>query len=224
MGVLEAVGKNRHTHWRTRELLARYVELELNGYDAAAIYPDVALHLRQCEICRNALADMLSTLGDEDHAISPGQAPVQDLSFLGKGIHRYHHTVRPSSTCSSFGIYISLPLASIRMAQTNAPNLATRSARELATQLRKQLLLYDTIQLGEDAIQIMLTLCGGASPGSHSVIGELSSKIPLSSVKACLHAGARTYFSIVQGDRLYFDDVIFDENVDRVIFALETVE
>jgi hypothetical protein len=34
------------------ELIARYVELELAGKDAAAAYPGLAAHLRGCAACR----------------------------------------------------------------------------------------------------------------------------------------------------------------------------
>jgi hypothetical protein len=56
-------------HWLTQELLARYSELVRSHIDASEIYPSVAAHLQQCDICRAVLEDLLAAPSEDE---SPG--------------------------------------------------------------------------------------------------------------------------------------------------------
>jgi hypothetical protein len=53
-------------HWLTQELLARYSELERAHIDASEIYPNVAAHLQQCDICKAVLEDLLAATSEDE--------------------------------------------------------------------------------------------------------------------------------------------------------------
>lgn len=44
------------------EVLDRYAEAVLRGEDASSMYPEVAIHLRQCDACREDTEGFLAAL------------------------------------------------------------------------------------------------------------------------------------------------------------------
>jgi hypothetical protein len=66
------------------ELLSAYIEAELDGENAASLYPAVAEHLSTCEECSEEYADLKSILVAERDGtlVDPPTQPQFDLSFL----------------------------------------------------------------------------------------------------------------------------------------------
>ena len=73
-------------HERTLELLAGYVLLALEGEDAVEADRLLSDHVPACLVCRNALAEMRSTVGDLALVAPPVSAPDLVLARIRHGI------------------------------------------------------------------------------------------------------------------------------------------
>lgn len=89
-----------------------------------------------------------------------------------------------------------------------------------AIQSGGRLLLYDTILLGGEYVQVLLTLKNAQTPEQYIVDGQIEGKLP-SSVTARLSVGNVIYRSEVQGGKLQFRNVTLDGNIEHIILTLE---
>lgn len=206
-------------HRKIQELLPRYLEVLLRGDDVAAMYPAIASHLESCEECRAILMDVLACWGDEVQ--EEGQATVNDLPFLHP--EQVYHLIRPGSTVASFSIHIVLTGAFL---QARSPVAPDRPARRGFGPIQPggRLLLYDTLIVGGEPIQVMLMLHNGSAPDLYRVTGELSAVLLPPNLWARLQVGERTYYTRVQDEKLEFEDVAFGDVPERIVLTLEVRE
>lgn len=77
-------GSVNHECVECGDLLTAYIEAELDGADAASLYPSVAAHLNTCAECSQEYADLKPILMAERAGtlVEPPTQPQFDLSFL----------------------------------------------------------------------------------------------------------------------------------------------
>jgi hypothetical protein len=205
-------------HQQANELLARYAHILQTGRDAAAMYPDVARHLGQCPICQAILEDMLS-MSDADAPHSTVTA--NELPFV-KQPQFAKHMARPGSTDTSFSLRIALPLADGLFGESLSAHFASQTVRSLdAMQPGGRLLFYDTVPMGKQQVQIMLTLHRYSTDGQYVIVGELVAEELPTVLKMTAQIGAETYEAEACDGKVVFENVLFEEEVKHIMITLE---
>jgi hypothetical protein len=216
----QRTAEHNHEHWYVHELLARYAEIERSSGNAAQTYPEVAAHLSRCESCRAALSDMMA---DDAGGVMLRRITADDLLFLRRP-NLAHHAVGPGSGGPSFSIHIALPSLDLHGGPA-IPGVVARSGVERGfgpTQPGGRLLLFDTVSVEGEDIQVMLTLHSGAIPDRYTIVGDLVGESLPPLLKARLHVGDEVYFSEVEGGLVQFEDVAFVEDAESVMITFET--
>ncbi|MBN1431022.1 MAG: hypothetical protein JXB07_21815 [Anaerolineae bacterium] len=191
---------NTEAHWLTQELLARYSDLERAGVDASQIYPNVAEHLKQCEICRAVLEELVS-------ACPECQPPNRE------GEHQ--------EAQSAARVQLVIPLTGMLDSQ-QADMSFWASQRSTAFRSGGRLLYYDTVPLSTQQLVVKFTLYLAEKPGHYLFEGELyGSNLP-TTLGACLYisSGVCYYANNIRQDKLTFEDIPLDESVESVEIIL----
>jgi len=204
--------RSSQEHWRALELLTRYAELLAGGQDAARLYPEVAAHLKQCTLCRCALLDLLAM--SEQESAAAAQAPIHAPWFI-ESEHETGKSTRPGSTLGAFNVLINAPLRFME------PSTGTPRGIDAAG-VDGRLLLMDAISIGDATFHVMLTLHEQA--GVFNVQGIIAGATRLENANARLFLGDRTYFSVVDNDRLLFENVTIEPDDPRIALELFTQE
>ncbi len=206
-------------HQQVSELLDRYAHILQTGGDAAAMYPHVARHLKHCRACQTILEDMLtvSEAGDESYST----VAADDLLFV-KQPQLAKHMARPGSTDSSFSLRIALPLADGLFGESLSARFAPQPTRSLdAIQPGGRLLFYDTVPMGTQHVQIMLTLHCCSNAGQYVIVGELAAEELPPVLVVTAQIGAETYEAEAHDGKVVFEDVSFSEGVKHIMIILE---
>jgi hypothetical protein len=205
-------------HQQAGELLARYAYIVQTGGDAAIMYPDVAHHLEQCPTCRAILEDMLSA---SDADIPHNTVTANELLFIRRP-NFAKHMARPGSTDTSFSLRIALPLADGLFGESLSAHFASQTVRSLdAMQPSGRLLFYDSVPMGKQQVQIMLTLHRGSTAGQYVIVGELAAEDLPPALKVTIQIGSETYQADVVDGKVVFENVLFDEEVKHIMIILE---
>jgi hypothetical protein len=125
--------------------------------------------------------------------------------------------VRPESTVESFEIRIVIPVGDVL---TRYSDEGMRGLSPL--QEGGRLLLYDSVMLGNQMIEIMLTLHQGAKETLFRIVGELSGMVLPSRIHACLDVDKECYEAEVQNGRVEFPDVSLSDQVHSISVRLNT--
>ena len=123
--------------------------------------------------------------------------------------------VRPQSTVESFEIRI---VVSIEDVLTRYTDEGMRGLSPL--QEGGRLLLYDSVMLGNQMIEIMLTLHQGARETLFRIVGELSGMVLPSRIHACLDVDKECYEADVEHGRVEFPDVSLSDRVHSISLRL----
>jgi hypothetical protein len=153
---------------------------------------------------------------------SSGVQP-DDLPFL-QSPDAAQEIIRPGSDANSFGIHISLPLAQVLELLSEEPKDSRGRLRGYAPlQPSGRLLLYDDIPLGDDHLQVLLTVePSGDDADQFAIVGELSGdKLP-PFVKARLYIGDNVYVAEAHNGVVRFERVTLDAAAERITLTLET--
>ena len=190
---------NSEAHWLTQELLARYSELVRAGVDASQIYPNVAEHLKQCEICQVVLEDLVAIHPEEE---APGQEDnPQDLQTTAR-------------------IRLVVPLAGMLDTQ-QADTSFWASQRATSVRAGGKLVFYDTVPLSTQQIVVKFMLYLGEKPGRYLFVGELYGSDLPTTIGACLYVNSSTcYYANVNQDKLNFENIPIDESAESVEIIL----
>ncbi len=126
------------------------------------------------------------------------------------------YIVQPDSVISSFSLQVIIPLV-------GPPSL--RGKRGIApVQAGGRLLLYDTVPLGKDRIQVILTLHADKDETCHRVIGQLAGRSLPQAIKACLRVGERSYETEARNGRFEIPNITFDDGVQELSFSMMTLD
>lgn len=180
------------------------------------MYPQVAAHLRQCGICRAVLQDLM--LSAHDGEALPRRVTAHDLPFL-RSAREAGHEKEQGKVPSPFYVRVTLPIS-------GAFDLQRETMRgSNPIQIGGRLLFYDTfLDKGEQAIA-MFVLYQATSPGHYLIAGRLSGAAIPPLLKACLQVEDDVrYYADVHKGRLYFEDVILNEDTEQVEVTLTAPE
>jgi hypothetical protein len=125
--------------------------------------------------------------------------------------------VYPESTAESFEIRIVVPVADILTCYSDDGERGLSPLQEGG-----RLLLYDSIMLGNQMIEIMLTLHRGAKESLFRIVGELSGMVLPMRILACLDVDQECYEAEVKGGRVEFPDVSLSDRVHSISVRLTT--
>jgi hypothetical protein len=125
--------------------------------------------------------------------------------------------VRPESTAEAFEIQITIPIADVLTRYTDEGLRGLSPLQEGG-----RLLLYDSIMLGNQMIEIMLTLHRGAKESLFRIVGELSGMFLPSRIWACLDVDKDCYEAEVQNGRVEFSDIPLSDRVHSISVRLNT--
>jgi len=129
--------------------------------------------------------------------------------------------VHKRSTPTSFRIEIVLPIDNILHPPVHK---GARSAAGSVSPFPEggRLLLYDTIAVGTELVQVMLTLHQDAEEGVFHIIGELWGKLVPDRLRACLSIDDIAYEAEVRDGKVMFDSVTFADKVEQISMILMT--
>lgn len=201
-------------HWLTQELLARYSELLRAHIDASQIYPNVAAHLEQCEICRVVLEDLMA-IGPEGESSDREDSSLQQAALSEHENSRQDIQASPSQTrlVVSLAEALDFQQAGISFWNARRPTPARSGGR---------LLFYDAIPLGPQQIVAKFTLYLTETPGRYLLAGELSGSDLSPMLSAYLYVdGEICYNTDVREGKLDFEDIPLDESVERIEIVLQ---
>jgi hypothetical protein len=125
--------------------------------------------------------------------------------------------VRPESTAESFEIQIAVPIADVLTRYSDEGERGLSPLQEGG-----RLLLYDSIMLGNQMIEIMLTLHRVAKESLFRIVGELSGVVLPKRILACLDIDQECYEAEVKGGRVEFPDVSLSDQVHFISVRLTT--
>lgn len=204
-------------HWQIRNLLARYAEKELATGDAASMYPEIAQHLDHCQSCREVVEDLLAFSQDQHY--EPGSLKAADLPFV-KNPTDFLPSVRPASTPDDFGLQLIVPFQALDSQGSTAPTRFKDSLDFI--QPGGRMLWVGTFDIEGKKIQVLLTLHNGAKENQYRVVAEVTGAIPPAGITGQLYVGDQVYFSGLTQGSLAFDDVDFNQDIERFSLTLET--
>jgi hypothetical protein len=125
--------------------------------------------------------------------------------------------VRPESTAETFEIQITIPIADVLTRYTDEGERGLSPLQEGG-----RLLLYDSIRLGNQMIEIMLTLHRGARESLFRIVGELSGMLLPPRIRASLDVDQESYEAEVNNGRVEFPDVSLSDRVHSISVRLAT--
>jgi hypothetical protein len=136
------------------------------------------------------------------------------MNILGQEVQI---VVYPESTAESFEIRIVVPVADVLTRYSDDGERGLSPLQEGG-----RLLLYDSIMLGNQMIEIMLTLHRGAKESLFRIVGVLSGMVLPKRILACLDVDQECYEAEVKGGRVEFPDVSLSDRVHSISVRLTT--
>jgi hypothetical protein len=125
--------------------------------------------------------------------------------------------VQAGSTKEVFDIELVIPVAGF------LTQYADEGLRGLSPiQEGGRLLLYDSIRLGNEMVEIMLTLHQGARESLFRIVGELSGLLLSTHIRACLEVDHERYEAEVENGRVEFSDIPLSGDVSSISVRLTT--
>jgi len=195
-------GQLQNIHERTQDLLSRYVEVQQASGDAAGMYPDIAAHLQDCQLCRELYADLASTVEPVGGQLIVGSQTRADVT--GRRLPSVPQT--PVDMLSREEIILRVGHA--------------LTAMEQAEPAAGCLLFYDTLHVGKLNLVATFTLHRCDQAGLYRIEGMISPEQPAVRYKAVLWhmSGARE--ARIDGSHLMFDEISIDPETSRMIVTL----
>lgn len=182
------------------DLLPRYASLLKEGKDAPSMYPAVASHLERCFDCREVLASLLAPSGPVEKFNRESSAPL----FFDPSMH-------PSASPPFFSDGLD--------SDDDDHQEAMRGFS--AIQSGGRLLMQKTLALGDQSVDVVLTLHPGSETGMYRIAGEIYAEDQLPRTTACLTIGHDQYTSQVQDRELTFADVKLHDSSPRLDLSFE---
>jgi hypothetical protein len=181
-------------HWQTEDLLPRYADLLKAGKDAAAVYPEAAVHLRQCPICRNTLTDILAPPQTELRPVNvkPSDVPAIRLASDQLGNQR-----RQTWSYQIQVLMFSMPDPGI---------VRSSSALEQDISTNYSLLYYGEIEILGSQYLAMFTF-KGVTKQIGRIIGELAGVNPVPAVAVDLSMPGFISTTTSRNGKIIFDDI-----------------
>lgn len=192
----------QNIHERTQDLLSRYVEIEQTSGNAAAMYPDIAIHLEECRLCRGLHADL--SAAPDLAAVWPALNPqVREL-------HRGDYLPAVPQTPVDM---LSREEIILRVGQALA-------AMEESEPAAGHLLFYDALHVNKLNLMATFTLHHSDHPGLYRIEGVVSPEQPAVRYKAVLWHESGPREARVEGACLTFDQVSIDPETSRMVVTL----
>lgn len=212
----------RSEHEEMRALLPRFIEIERRDGNAEEVYPELAAHIAECDLCRFTMSVVISDLPGYD-APPDSTLRAADLPFIRQP-GRSTHTIRPGSHRANYSIHISFPFMPDPVTGTEQVARSTMAA-ELDIPVRGLLLGKHSLVFDDQEMGVTLTLYQDRvqpHTETYHIIADLVGRLPVINHEALMLIGQHVYSAPVIGQQIAFANVDLGNDPEQIILVLES--